>query len=121
MVLYISLPRSSYTNASNEYSLEAKNKRYGFKAISSISFNYSCFKQLRSSITTSIQAMFTYVFFSISIINLMYLINNNIIIARSVGEIIKATVNAPCSNEYCTFYKGSDARLEFTFKLRKMV
>lgn len=24
MVLYISLPRSSYTNASNEYSLEAK-------------------------------------------------------------------------------------------------
>ncbi|CAF1133441.1 unnamed protein product [Rotaria sp. Silwood1] len=38
---------------------------------------------------------------------------------RSTGEIVKASVNAPCGNEYCTFYKGTDARLEFTFKLRK--
>lgn len=37
----------------------------------------------------------------------------------SSGEIVKVTVNAPCSSEYCTFYKGTDARLEFTFKLSK--
>ena len=35
--------------------------------------------------------------------------------------MIKATVNAPCANDYCTFYKGTDARLEFTFTLRKQM
>jgi hypothetical protein len=39
--------------------------------------------------------------------------------ASSVGEITKASVNAPCTKEYCTFYKGTDARLEFTFLLKK--
>ncbi|CAF1026100.1 unnamed protein product [Rotaria magnacalcarata] len=38
---------------------------------------------------------------------------------RSTGEILKVSVNAPCTKEYCTFYKGVDARLEFSFKLRK--
>lgn len=40
-------------------------------------------------------------------------------IASSAGDITKASVNAPCTKEYCTFYKGSDARLEFTFTLSK--
>ncbi|UJR21887.1 hypothetical protein I4U23_024959 [Adineta vaga] len=39
--------------------------------------------------------------------------------SRRTGEIVKASVNAPCGKEYCTFYKGTDARLEFTFTLRK--
>ncbi|CAF1482214.1 unnamed protein product [Adineta steineri] len=39
--------------------------------------------------------------------------------SRRTGEVLKASVNAPCGKEYCTFYKGTDARLEFTFKLRK--
>ncbi|MCC7160076.1 MAG: hypothetical protein IT281_11170 [Ignavibacteria bacterium] len=43
------------------------------------------------------------------------------ILARSTGEILKVSVNAPCNNEYCTFYKGADARLEFSFKLRKRI
>jgi len=42
------------------------------------------------------------------------------IIASRTGEILKASVNAPCSNGYCTFYKDTDARLGFTFKLRKI-
>ncbi len=42
-------------------------------------------------------------------------------IASSVGEITKASVNAPCTKEYCTFYKGTDARLEFTFLLSKII
>ncbi|CAF2849852.1 unnamed protein product [Rotaria sp. Silwood2] len=37
----------------------------------------------------------------------------------SSGEVIKVSVNAPCTEEYCTFYKGTDARLEFTFNLKK--
>ncbi len=37
-----------------------------------------------------------------------------------MGEILKASVNAPCTKEYCTFYKGTDARLEFTFNLSKI-
>jgi hypothetical protein len=41
--------------------------------------------------------------------------------ASSVGEITKASVNAPCTKEYCTFYKGTDARLEFTFLLSKII
>ena len=40
-------------------------------------------------------------------------------IAASAGDITKASVNAPCTKEYCTFYKGTDARLEFTFTLSK--
>jgi hypothetical protein len=51
--------------------------------------------------------------FSISIIFDFYL-------ARSAGQIIKAAVNAPCGNDYCTFYKGTEARLEFTFTLSKI-
>jgi hypothetical protein len=43
------------------------------------------------------------------------------LIASSVGEILKASVNAPCTKEYCTFYKGTDARLEFTFNLSKIM
>jgi hypothetical protein len=42
-------------------------------------------------------------------------------IASSVGEIIKASVNAPCTQEYCTFYKGKDAHLEFVFTLSKIL
>ena len=42
-------------------------------------------------------------------------------IASSAGEILKVSVNAPCTKEYCTFYKGADARLEFTFKLSKII
>ena len=38
-----------------------------------------------------------------------------------MGEITKASVNAPCTKEYCTFYKGADARLEFTFLLSKKI
>ncbi|CAF0750742.1 unnamed protein product [Adineta ricciae] len=38
---------------------------------------------------------------------------------RRAGEVLSASVNAPCSSEYCTFYKGTDARLEFQFTLRK--
>jgi len=41
------------------------------------------------------------------------------ILAASAGEILKVSVNAPCTQEYCTFYKGTDARLEFTFTLSK--
>ncbi|CAF0896150.1 unnamed protein product [Adineta steineri] len=37
----------------------------------------------------------------------------------SAGRILKVSVNAPCTKEYCTFYKGTDARLEFTFNLKK--
>jgi hypothetical protein len=40
---------------------------------------------------------------------------------RSAGQILKASVNAPCENDYCTFYKGDNARLEFTFTLRKLI
>ena len=40
-------------------------------------------------------------------------------IAASAGDITKVSVNAPCTKEYCTFYKGTDARLEFTFTLSK--
>ncbi len=42
-------------------------------------------------------------------------------IASSVGDILKASVNAPCTKEYCTFYKGGDARLEFTFNLSRLI
>jgi hypothetical protein len=44
-----------------------------------------------------------------------------IFLARSAGQILKASVNAPCGNDYCTFYKGDNARLEFTFTLRKLI
>ncbi|CAF1621786.1 unnamed protein product [Didymodactylos carnosus] len=37
----------------------------------------------------------------------------------SVGEIVKVAVNTPCSEKYCTFYKGNDAKLVFDFKLKK--
>ncbi|CAF1235490.1 unnamed protein product [Rotaria sordida] len=37
----------------------------------------------------------------------------------SSSEVIKVSVNAPCTEEYCTFYKGTDARLEFVFNLKK--
>ncbi|CAF0834005.1 unnamed protein product [Rotaria sp. Silwood1] len=37
----------------------------------------------------------------------------------SSGDVIKVSVNAPCTEEYCTFYKDTDARLEFTFNLKK--
>ncbi len=47
-----------------------------------------------------------------------YLLNE---IASSAGEILKASVNAPCTKEYCTFYKGADARIEFTFNLSKII
>ena len=39
----------------------------------------------------------------------------------SAGEIVKVSVNTPCTPEYCTFYKGSNARLEFTFTLSKII
>lgn len=42
-------------------------------------------------------------------------------LARSAGEIIQASVNAPCTQDYCTFYKGTNARLEFTFVLSKII
>ena len=37
----------------------------------------------------------------------------------SAGEVLRVSVNAPCTEEYCTFYKGADARLEFSFNLKK--
>jgi len=42
-------------------------------------------------------------------------------LGRSAGQVLKASVNAPCGKEYCTFYKGLDARLEFTFRTRKKI
>jgi hypothetical protein len=42
-------------------------------------------------------------------------------IARSAGEILSVSVNTPCVNDYCTFYKGTDARIEFTFTLSTMI
>ena len=60
--------------------------------------------------------MFTYAV--ISIINLIRIF---CILARSTGEILSVSVNAPCSDGYCTFYKGTEARLEFKFKLRMII
>jgi hypothetical protein len=53
--------------------------------------------------------------------NKSYFILSLILLARSAGEILHASVNAPCINDYCTFYKGNDARIEFTFTLRKII
>jgi len=41
--------------------------------------------------------------------------------SMNTGEIHSVRVNAPCSDSYCTFYKGRDALLSFDFTLKKKV
>ena len=50
-----------------------------------------------------------------------YSSSNYLFLASTISQMGNVSINVPCNDEYCTFHKGMNTSLTFTFNLRKLI